>query len=113
MGRTNAKVDPRSEQEKYNADFDPRWQGNVRSQGEIDGSKYERTCRTDSSQSNFIDDGSPAVGKIVRHLIEKDMDQLAYKEEQKKRLEIEIAEIKRRIEENQSILGQVEASNKE
>ena len=108
MGRINAEVDSRSEQEKYDVDFNPRRTTDAGSKSEVATNKYERAGGEDSARPDFVGSRSTAIGGIVRHLIEVDVSQMAAKRKQIKLLQEELVEIQSRNNENKGILEQIE-----
>ena len=111
MGRMNAEVNSRSEQEKHNVDSNSRRAANAGSESEIIADKYERVSGENSPRSNFFWNGDTTVGGIVRHLIEVDVSQMAAKQKQIKLLQEELVENEARINENKGILEQIEKDN--
>ena len=108
MGTINAKVDPRPEQEKYDADFDSGCKENAGIQGQKLRDKYVGIGGKGCPERIFIGDGQSVNGKIIRQLIDEYTRQVAQKHEQKKQIEIEIVELASRIQEFNILLEEVE-----
>lgn len=112
MGRINEKVDSRAAQEKREFHDDSGRDRKTGSESGSTGNQQERIDRADSSRPNFVGDGNPVTGKIIRQLIDEYANQVASKNEQKKQIEAEIVQLASRIQEFNALLEQLETNNK-
>lgn len=112
MGTINEKIDSRTTQEKREFHDDPGRNREAGGKSRSFGNQQERISGADSPRPDFIGDGDPVIGKLVRQLIDDFANQVARKNEQKKQIEAEIVELATKIQEFNSLLEQLEADKK-
>ena len=119
MHTTNEKILARSAERKSELEHNSRRGADAGHESGSLGDKQERANRKNSERQDFLGDGCSISGGIIRQLIKDYVDQLAYKqdeskriEEEKKRVDEEIVQLSSRIKEFKSLLEQLEANNK-
>ena len=82
-----------------------------RESGDI-GNQQKRIGGTNGTGQDFVGNGSPITGGILRQLIDEYKNQLAHENEQKKQIEAKIGRIDSRIKEFSSLLEELENNSK-
>lgn len=103
MGTINEKVDSRTTQEKREFHDDSGRNRNAEDESRSSRNKQKRISRADSPRPDFIGDGNPISGKLLRQLIDEYTNQVANKK-------AEIVQLESRIQEFNALLEQLEAN---
>ncbi len=99
MGTTNEKAVTRSAEAETNSD---NISGGNRATGNTSptiGNQQERDTRARSSEPNVFSPGTTVTGGMLDHLIEDNLDQMAAKEDEAKRVAVELKRLKARVQE--------------
>ncbi|MBE9214561.1 hypothetical protein IQ247_18120 [Plectonema cf. radiosum LEGE 06105] len=105
MHTTNEKVDSWSKEARREFEYDPGRNRDARDESGNVGHQQERAGGADSPRPNFIGDGNPVTGKILRQLIDESENQVATKK-------AEILQLESKIQEFNALLEQLEANKK-
>lgn len=105
MHTTNEKIFARSEKGESELKHHAGCSGNAGCESGSNGNQQERTDRADSPRSDFIGDGNPVTGGILRQLIEESKNQVAAKK-------TEISQLESKIQDFNALLERLE-TNKE
>lgn len=117
MGNVNGEKNKgsctRTEEEGLHSNSDPRGSRDARCQSQFTRSEPQRIHREDCQESNFFSTGAADVGGMFDQLIGDYRDQLAAKQEEKRRTEEETRRLEQEINHIESRLQEVELFRKQ
>jgi chromosome segregation ATPase len=99
MGTTNEETVARSEKAETNSDDISGGNRVTGSTSSIIGNQQERDIRACSSEPNIFSPGTTVTGGMLDHLIDDTLDQVAAKEDEAKRVAVELKRLKARLQE--------------
>lgn len=113
MGTTNEKTVARSEKAETNSDHISGGNRVTGGTSSSIGNQQERDIGACSSQQNVFSPGTTVTGGMLDHLIEDTLDQVAAKEDEAKRVGLELKRLKARIQELRAIREEIKKESEQ